>query len=327
MKKLKITFALIILIYSAFFCSAQESNLSAEKSGWTQVYDEKLNFSILFPSNFLVDNEEQKDSFLAPVLASLPDVIHLTEKPNLMGYQNSVSMHLKIYQLRQVSEAKNYLWRYTQFASPDTSFQDFKIESFVGRVFTLDKDETLGTHIVMAKGNKIITVTAYSKKEDKEIYEKFLQSLKVEGNALFKSTSASPEQIENKISIANLQTSSEILEALNGKTEKRDFKEFQKQDNLVIEKGLKFSRPLVILRLPRKFPYLQPGEKFNGVVKVKVEFLSDGKIGNIAILSEAPKPLLRKLFVEIQEIKFLPAEVDGKKINIVKAMEYNFDIK
>ena len=327
MKYIKFIFVIIVLIYSANFCLAQEAKLSSNKIRWTKIYDEKLDFSILFPSNLLIDNEEQKDWFLSPVLASLPELINTTEKPSIIGRQNSVSMDLKIFSLRQVSGAKDYLWRYVSFSSQNIPYQDFKIGNFVGRVCTLDKDNRLGTFIAVAIENKIIIVSAHSKKEDKEIYEKFLQSLKLNDNALFKADSAIAEQVENNISISDLQTSPEILQALNQKTEKRKFKPNQTQDNLKIDKDIEFSRPLIILRQPRKSTYLQPREKFNGIVKVKVEFLSNGEIGDISILSDAPKSLLKKLFAEIQEIKFLPAEVNGEKINLVRLMEYHFNIK
>jgi len=329
-------FLIIILLASATFCLAQEPPQIESKIGWTEIYDEKLKFAIAFPSDFLIDAGEKRDSVISPVFAALPDVINIIEKPELLSHLKSVSMNLKIYDLRrhdlmEISKTKDYFGYFYPYKT-DKPYQDFKVGDMTVRKLSLDDDKKLGTYILLGVKNKIIVISAFAEEEDFEIYERFLTSMKINGKTFLKSDSKKEYVVKNdRVSIDELRTSSEVLNALNQKSEKRDFSlqriQIEPNNKEKNKEDLKFSRPLIILRQPRKYPYLEPGQKFDGIVKVKVSFQKDGKIGDITFLSDAPKLLLRKLFAEIQEIKFLPAEVDRKKINLMKSIEYRFNLR
>lgn len=329
MKKLQF-FLIIILLAPATVCLSQDALQLAPKIGWTEVYDEKLNYSVTFPSDFLVDNEPQKVFPFSSLTISSPEMIDTIEKPDIIGHQRSVSMVLKIYDLK-VSRAKDYFYFFIP-NFPDKPFQNFRFDDFEGRTITLDNDKKLGAYIVAAVKNKMIVISAYADGEDFEIYERFLTSIKINGKTFLKSDSKKEyaDKID-RVPISQLATSPEILEALNQKSEKRDFsskqiqiepenKERNKEDS-------KVSRPVILLRRPKKSPYLEPGQKFSGLIKAKVNFQNDGRIGDVIFLADAPKLLLKRLFADIQEIKFLPAKLEGKKINFTKLLEYQFNAK
>lgn len=329
MRKFRL-FLIIILLAPATVCFAQEASQSASKIGWTEVYDEKVNYSVSFPPNFLVDNEAQKDFLLAPVLFSFPDLFDTIEKPDIISYQKSVSMFLSVYDLR-LTRAKDHLHLFTRSYS-DKPYQDFRLGDFTGRKITFDDDKTLGTYIVAAVKNKIIIISAFAEEEDFEIYERFLMSIKINGKTFLKSDSKTEYAGKNdRLSIDELKTSPEISDALNQKNKKRDFSSNQIQiypENKENDKEkIKVSRPVIILRQPRKSLFSETTKNFRGILKVRVSFQDDGKIGDVIFLSDAPNFLLKSVFAEIQEIKFLPAELEGKKINFTKLMEYHFNVK
>lgn len=329
MKKLCF-FLIIILLAQIIVCPAQESFQTASKIGWTEVYDEKLNYSISFPSDFLVDNEIQKHFLLAPFLLTAPDLANTIEKPNIISYQKSVSMFLTVYDLR-FARAKDYFHFFIR-GYADKPYQDFRLGDFTGRKITLDDDKKLGTYIIAAVKNKMITISALADEEDFEIYERFLMSIKINGKTFLKSDSKKEYAGKNdRLSITELKTSPEISDALNRKNEKRDFSlnqiQIEPENKEKDKEKKKVSRPAVILRRPRDSTYSLAAQNFKGIVKVRVSFQENGKIGDVIFLSDAPVLILKSVFAEIQEIKFLPAELEGKKINSTKLMEYHFDLK
>lgn len=314
---------LLILTANAF---AQ----SRSNDDWTRIKDDKTDFSISFPSNFLVDNEVEKSYIMAPVLASLPELINTFEKPRIIGNKGSVVMSLSVFQLRQVSEAKNYLWYYVGGNSPQASYQDFRAGDFVGRKTTYDGDKTQSTSIAIAVKSKVFLIYASGKKEDAAIYEKFVTSLMLNGKPLFKTSTNSAPDAPRSVFVSNLQTSPEILEILNRKDDQPEVKVVksaltaQKED----KPDLSFSRPLILLRKPM-FDFIDIASKnrYSGLVKLKVNFLANGKIGDIEILSDASDDITKLAVRAAQKIRFLPAEIDGKKVDAAKTIEYAFNIR
>ena len=326
MIKLQHSYIFIILLFFVSNGFAQsKSNNAAE---WTQIKDDRLEFSILFPSNFLVDNEIEKSYILAPVPASLPEVIDSFEKPKIIGNKKSVSMSLSVFQLRQVSNAKNYLWYFVGRDTPKTNYQDFQVGDFVGRKINFDTEKSLAMLIAIAIKNKVFLINASAKNEDKNLYDKFIMSLMLNGKPLFKSQTSEPLDAPQSVFISTLRTSSEILEAINQKQEKSEIKavkntQTQQEEN---EAEQNFSRPLIILRRPY-FEFVDVASKnnYSGLVKLKVNFLASGKVGGIIIVSDSPDGITKIAIKAAKKIKFLPAEIDGKKVDVTKTIEYAFN--
>jgi hypothetical protein len=303
---------------------------SNDNTEWTRIKDDKVEFSILFPTNFLVDNEIEKSYIIARVLASLPEVIDSFEKPKIIGNRKSVSMSLSVFQLRQVSNAKNYLWYFVGRDTPKGNYQDFRVGDFVGRKTTFDTEKTLAMSVAIAVKNKVFLINATAKNEDEKVYEKFVMSLMLNGKPLFKSQTSEPSDAPQSVFISTLQTSPEILEALNQKQEKSQIKIFkstltQQEENKTEQN---FSRPLIILRKPY-FEFIDVASKnnYSGLVKLKVNFLANGKIGDIYIVSDSPNGITELAVKAAQKIKFLPVEIDGKKVDTTKTVEYAFNVR
>ncbi len=319
-------FFIILLFFVSSGFAQSKSNGDTE---WTRIKDDKLEFSILFPSNFLVDNEIEKSYIIAPVLASLPEVVNSFEKPKIIGDQKSVQMSLSVYQLRQVSNAKNYLWYFLGRDAPKNSYQDFQIGDFVGRITTFDTEKRLAMSVAIAIKNKIYLINASAKIEDKKIYEKFVMSLILNGKTLFKSQTSEPPDASPSVFISTLQTSPEILKILNQKQENSDIKIVESTVTSQEEDDVRqsFSRPLIILRRP-DFDFIDSASKnkYSGLVKLKVTFLASGTIGDI-VVSDVSDGLTKIAIKAAQKIKFLPAEIDGKKIDVTRILEYAFNVR
>lgn len=63
-----------------------------------------------------------------------------------------------------------------------------------------------------------------------------------------------------------------------------------------------------------------------GIVRVRVTFDADGKIGAVNVVKKLPFGLVDESIKAARKIKFKPKEQDGKPITIVKPVEYSFTI-
>lgn len=328
MTRLRRLKACIALLFFVPVGISQSSSIP--DADWTQIRDDKLEFSISFPSDFLVDNEIEKSYILAPVLASLPEVIDSFEKPKIIGNKKSARMSLSVFYLRQVPNAKNYLWYFVGSDTPKSNYQDFQKGEFVGRATTFDTEKTMSMSIAIAAKNKVFLINAFAKNDDKSIYEKFITSLMLNGVPLLKSPSADAVIAPRSLFISALQTSPEILDVLKRKRKKFKIEVttrtgVQENENDAV---IDYSRPLIILRKP-DFDFIDIASKnnYSGLVRLRTKFLANGEIGDIVIVSESPKEITQLSISAVQKIKFLPAEINGKKVDATKTLEYGFNVR
>ena len=329
MKRIQNLYCLIAIFLLASLGFAQVQ--SNDNTKWTRIKDDKIEFSILFPANFLVDKEIEKSYITVPVLASpFPEAIDFFEKPKIIGNQKSVTMSLGVFQLQQVTKAKNFLWYFVGQDTPKEKYQDFRVGEFTCRKTIFDTEKNLAMSVVIAVKNKIFLISASAKNEDEKIYEKFLTSLMLNGKLLFKSQTSEPLDALQSVLISTLQTSPEILEALNQKQVKSEIKivksTLTEQEENKAEQN--FSRPLIILRQP-DFEFIDVASKnnYSGLVKLKINFLASGKVGDIFVVSDSPTGITKLAIKAAQKIKFLPAEIDGKKVDAIRIVEYALNVR
>lgn len=291
---------------------------------WTRIEDSKDQISILFPSGYLVDNEERKSL----IITSFPKFVEFRERPDVKGFHKSVTMSLSVCQLMQAPIAKQYLWYFVDSDTPKDKYQEFQLGDVLGRRTVYEKDDFLAINIVFAVKSRIYTISASAKKEDREIYEQFVMSLKIGGQLLFKAQTPKTTNAEPVIALSTLRTSPEVLEALNQKPDKDPAKAEKITDGLQAadkDDERKLSRPLVILRSPYPGFTLTAGvHRTSGTVKLKVTFLASGKIGKIIILTDLPDGLTESSIKAVRDTKFIPAEIDGKKVDTTSIRTYNF---
>jgi TonB family protein len=86
-------------------------------------------------------------------------------------------------------------------------------------------------------------------------------------------------------------------------------------------------KPLKILAQPRA-EYTDEG-RFNnvtGIVRLRIEFLSNGKLGKIVIISGLPYGLTNQALEAAKNIKFEPKTENGKYVATSKIVEYRFTL-
>ncbi len=130
--------------------------------------------------------------------------------------------------------------------------------------------------------------------------------------------------------ISGLKTHAAVIHALNRpishdlQLEKATEGE---KDTLTDVEKANYSRDLVVLRRQRP-GYTDAARRGNvqGAVTLRVTFLSDGTIGSIKLVESLDKGLDRNAFEAAKKIKFLPAEIDGKPVEVSRLVSFTFVI-
>jgi hypothetical protein len=64
-----------------------------------------------------------------------------------------------------------------------------------------------------------------------------------------------------------------------------------------------------------------------GIVRLAIEFGADGNIKSIIPVQSLPDGLTENCIAVAQNIKFEPAQKNGKPVTYIKVIEYTFDIR
>ena len=129
------------------------------------------------------------------------------------------------------------------------------------------------------------------------------------------------------VRVGDVKISPEIERALrqgNEKVKVEYIKEGEK-GNEISEPRTKYSRPLIILRKP--MPEHTVGMRVygeRGIARLRVSLGADGSITLIGVLRSIDEGLTHKAIEAAKSIKFLPAEVDGKPVDSMFTIDYNF---
>lgn len=318
----KCIFSLLLICVLAGGSPAQ--SVSSFNGESTRIKDDKADISILFPANFLVDTERPMQRMLVPAPAGmLPGVKEYFEKPRVIGTLRSVRVDLRVIQMRQVSSAKEYLWLFAGPNPPKDKTQDFVIGDFVGRRVVDDTDRNLIMTIAIAFKARIFVVHIKANNEDQALYQAFLTSLMVNGKPLFTSSSAIPLNEAKNVLISQLQTSPEVLEALKQKQQKSEILVSETNDSTFENDGnVDFSRQVITLRHSEYFGENNFPKGVKMPINIRATFLATGKIGGIVIPSGMPKSFAEAVRKSATEVRFLPAEVNGKKVDASLVVKY-----
>jgi TonB family protein len=322
--------ALIFGILALFVAGVGAQTASGSEIEWTRIGDDKAGISILFPSGFLIDNEAEKDAIVPPTRFSIPEVVHYLQKPKIMGGAEGVYMNMDVFELLERPNAKNYLWYFVDRDAPKENNQDLQFGNFLGRKTTYVKDNRVTSSIVLAFKSKVFRFYASGKLEDKEVYEKFITSLLMDGRRPFTSSVQMPVETRT-LSTSSLKTSPEVLVALSRKPDKSQSPVIRSGPNstasITTTAAPDFSRPLLILRHPVSDFFGKASlRRYAGRVKLSVNLLSNGFVGDITVLSDAPKGMTDLAIETVRKIKFIPAEVDGKPVDFTRTFEYSFNV-
>lgn len=86
------------------------------------------------------------------------------------------------------------------------------------------------------------------------------------------------------------------------------------------------SSPMILFKPEPTYTREAKENKLKGIVRLLVEFRSDGTIGDINVLRRQPYGLTDEAIEAAKEIQFKPAMRYGEAVTVNKEVEYNFSI-
>lgn len=295
-------FTLIFLsLLAALSHNAQTSDPKAET--WSRVETDEKDLSFAIPPGFLVDAESGEFGL----------------KFRLFGGTAKTSMNFSIAKGRTLiprrSESENRV--------------DLKLGDFSVVVSRFSGGNTNGLTIFAIRKDTMYTLSSTANTSDDANQARFLYSIRINGEALFKQKEPATFQ-ENKVAVADLRTSDEITEARKRKFEKVDRK-IVYQDVIssnAADETIGLDRAPVIIEQPR--PDFRPEFRQdvpNTVVmraRLRVQLLATGQIGDIVVLESTSRPLAELCVRSAQKIRFVPATKGGVATDSFKVVEYMF---
>lgn len=297
----------LTIIFSSFVYFAQGETKAQSLKGkeWTRIESPSKDFSIAVPPDFVVDKEEGEN--VSKIYAS----------KNGVGFR--VTMELR-------SNFKEELRRRLTYFKNKRGYKLFESEGFIGMEYLQkDTNENSNLFIELASSNGGYTVNAATKDLTNEDYLRFLYSLRL-GNKFFFAQKADFLVEDQSISISSLNTDEIVFKALRQAQSTQSKLEMATRDEKKkIIDDTKYSRELIILRIQRPgYTESARQRRIQGTVRLRVTYLGSGEIGTIKIISWLDPDLDKKAFNAAKKIKFIPAEVDGKPVDVTKFIEYNF---
>lgn len=303
---MKLLSSLIIIFAFVLSISAQE-----KAAKWTRIESEDKSFSISLPPHFVVDAEKRERG----------------QRYEINGYLNGVKMRLKVYAERNAKSRLKQA-RYMPGAKVrEFSANGFNVKRITAEEFSKNYFET----IELAADGYFYSIYVKAGSKEKEELKRFLYSINISGKQLFQQK-AKPDFAEETISMGALKTNPDVFEALKRKSEKTKIKVSYEADYSDIESddyNEKFSRPPIILERPAVSwrPEFNRDLSGNGtyVVKLKVNYLANGQIGDIISYSGTKSGFTEAYIEATRKIKFIPAQIDGKNVDAAIVEEYTLE--
>ena len=218
-------------------------------------------------------------------------------------------------------------------------YKGFTLDDFYG-LWNRDTDATKGTDYVyfqLASKHGLYGITGRSRDGQNADLERFLRSIRLGGKQLVNTEISKESEAESVTMIEGLPTSEKVAQALKRTTPKelRYTRSSAKQDSVKVESGEgvdstispKHSSNLTIIRKPRPKRAesgRQPG--FSGTVRFRATFRADGTIGPVELLQSIDRGFDDRAFEALKGIKFIPAEIDGKPVDVTRTIEYTFSV-
>lgn len=234
--------------------------------------------------------------------------------------------------------AKKRFLEIAEFPS-SKEYKGFTLDDFFG-LWKRDTDTTKGTDSAsfqLASKNGLYRITARSRDGRNSDLERFLRSIRLGGKQLVNAEKSNESEAESVTMIESLPISEKVAEALKRSTPKglkytrssatNANTQTANDTDIAEEDSPKYSSNLVILRKPRPgFVDAYRTEGFSGTVKFRATFRADGTVGPVELLQSLNKALNERAFNALKGIKFIPAEIDGKPVDVTRTIEYSFSM-
>jgi hypothetical protein len=289
---------MIFLLFGFAGVSAQLNAAASEK--WTRFATDDDELSVAMPPGGVIDAEKRQ----------------FGQKLRIVAFQNGVETELRIYKGDDLKKLQVNGTSGT-YTAPDLKvLGDFSVSRF-------ERSTPAKFHndFWIYKKGTLYFLKAVARKEGEKEATRFLTSVVLQGKPLFvQSGNSAPS--EERVSISTLKTSPEVIEAFERKLQKNNIKVTYEAGITEIDEFEGWTRKVVILE--------QPTPSFNqglargsvGEVKLKINFLANGQIGDIVVMSISNKEFINACLAAARKIRFIPAQINGKNVDAAVIVDY-----
>lgn len=199
-------------------------------------------------------------------------------------------------------------------------WQKMELGDFVGRWHSVAPGENGSEfdEFEFASSHGYYTISVRVPKGDHAFAERFLRTARLGGKPLLDSGTSDVDESET-VSIKSFKTSKIVEQALKQPPPNLEYDKDSGVGPAVETDTSSYTRDLVILSNPNpKYTY----KNVTGSMNVMVTFLANGKIGSIRLGDSVDDAFDRIVFEAAKGIKFLPAEIDGKPVDVTRRIPY-----
>ncbi len=206
--------------------------------------------------------------------------------------------------------------------------QNLKSENFyVRRVDELVGPDVFVKLYVGSKKQYFLFDLAASK--DNPALQRFLNTVRFGGARLYPGPAVHDIDVNlAPVAFDKLPTSPEVEAALKKKPASPEpvakFQTIKQKLPLDLDK---LSRDVTVVLKPR--PGYTDNARMNGIqgtIYANVQYLASGEIGNIIVDDRLDRGLANMVVEAVRKIKFIPAEIDGKPVDVTQTLHYSFSI-
>jgi TonB family protein len=278
---------------------------SQTKPRWTSITSAKGDLSFSLPGDVLVSNNRSRREIT--VMASYGDA--------------SFEISMKEERLPGV-----YLAALRETAALNASaVSQYVVDKFYIDVFTYDK-KIYRVLMYLTSPQGFYTVTLSSKTADDRVVKSFLESIAPNGKSLAKNPGSIPVTTV-ALEAKSLKTSQLITDALQHKQTAAVEIDLGPVSEKDIDLDVLYAHPLLILRKDRpSYTDQARNAHIQGTIVLEVLLKADGDIGKIAVVKGLGGGLSKEAVEAAKTIKFLPATIGGRLVDVTRKIEYSFTI-
>lgn len=300
-------FVLISILLFAALSFGQGSGTNVVE-GWVRIESPAKDFSFAVPSTgYLVDNEDGAY--------------------RILYRDKGRSFNIDVEKRRDAKET--FRFAASWYEGHDPKYKTFQSGDFLGRWYQdfSEKSDNYYYWFQLASSHGLYSVNVRAKSADLDFAKRLVRSIRLNNKRVYDSMIVDPPEA-NTLAIESLKTDEVILKALH-QPEPKDLQlEKDPADSPSADpEKITYSRGVLVLRRPRAL-YTDAARRksISGVVKLKVTLLATGTVGPIKVVTSLDKGLDQRAFEAAKKIKFLPAEIDGKTVDVTVYFEYTFTV-
>jgi TonB family protein len=272
---------------------------------WNRIETEDSDFSIALPNSYIVDKTRSTH--------------HIFWSQNVVSFEISFEKTSSAVRNLQI----NYATKKSRIGTNFYMLGDYRIAE---KRNLEDGKDTDYVSLQIATNKGFYTIVGSSKMVKNDIFLRFLFSIRLDDFSLYLRDRKIQSETQT-VSTDSVQTSGAVFRALEQPDSNQEKLIEAATDSIDIESESGFSSGLIIIRKPSP-SYTNEARNSNlmGIVQLKVTFLATGRIGEIKLIKSLGKGLDQTTLEAAKKIKFIPAEKNGKPVDVERIFEYGFTI-